>query len=177
MELGKRKALFLDRDGVINKEVDFLHKLEDLEYIPGIFDLCLEFQKKDYLIFVVTNQSGIARGYFSDQDFQKLTDKIHHDFEINGLKIEKTYFCPHHPEITGECSCRKPKPGMILQARDEFNLDLQNSLLVGDSLRDVEAGNTAGVGKNFLLTRKAKQSQGFIQIRSLNGILDLSPPT
>jgi D-glycero-D-manno-heptose 1,7-bisphosphate phosphatase len=172
-----RKALFLDRDGVINKEVGYLHKTEDLEYIPGIFELCIEFQKLDYLLLVITNQSGIARKYFSESEFQTITKKIHADFLSKGIAIARTYHCPHHPEITGKCQCRKPKPGMILQAKDEFNLDLKNSLLVGDSLRDVEAGNAAGVGQTFLLSRKARKSLDFVQIRSLNEILDCNPPS
>jgi len=129
MELSK-PALFLDRDGVINIEKNYLYKIEDFEFIDGIFELSKFFQDKGFLIFVVTNQSGIARGYYSEDDFLKLTAWMEDEFLKKGIKISKTYFCPHHPDITGECECRKPKPGMFLQARDEFNVDLEKSVIV-----------------------------------------------
>ena len=162
----KKRALFLDRDGVINKDVEFLHRVEDLEYMPGIFKLCEEFQKRGFLIFVITNQSGIARGYFTEEDFQVLTMKIHADFQSRGIKITKTYHCPHLPEITGECECRKPKPGMILNAQREFRLDLGESILVGDRRRDVKAGTSAGVGSSYLLGEDSLEDLDVIQISS-----------
>lgn len=146
-----QKALFLDRDGVINEEIDFLHRVEDLVYLPGIFELCEEFQKRNFLIFIITNQSGIARGLFSEEDFKILMNQIEGDFRDRGILITKTYHCPHLEEISGECECRKPRPGMILKAANEFDLDLKNSVLIGDSPRDIQAGMAAGLQKNFLL--------------------------
>jgi len=167
------KALFLDRDGVINKEVDFLYRIEDLEYIPGIFELCIEFQKRGYLIFVITNQSGIARGYFTEKEFQILKEQIHSDFEKQGIMITKTYHCPHLPEITGDCKCRKPKPGMILQARDEFDLDLKRSVLIGDSRRDIEAGKRAEIKKCFFYGEDLVEKAENLQVNSLMRVVDL----
>jgi len=145
-----KKALFLDRDGVINIEKNYLYKIDDFEFIDGIFELCKHFQELGYLIFVVTNQSGIARKYYSEDDFLKLTEWMLTAFKENGIDITKVYFCPHHPEISGECHCRKPNPGMILDAAKEFDIDLSQSLLVGDKERDIEAGLNAGIKLNYL---------------------------
>lgn len=144
------KALFLDRDGVINVEKNYLYKIEDFEFIDGIFELCNYFQNLGYKIFVVTNQSGIARGYYSEDDFLKLTDYMVKEFLKKNIKISKVYFCPHQPDISGSCNCRKPEAGMLLLAQKEFNLDLENSVLVGDKERDVESGLKAGLKKTYL---------------------------
>lgn len=141
----KRKALFLDRDGVINEEINYLYKIEEITFIKEIFQICQFYQDHGFLIFVITNQAGIARKYFTEKDFEEITKYIHHYFENKGLRIEKTYHCPHHPDITGPCVCRKPQPGMLLQAQKEFDLDLENSILIGDKLSDIEAGFNAGL--------------------------------
>ena len=150
MSLGSQKALFLDRDGVINVEKDYLYKIEDFEFIDGIVSLCKHYQEKGYLLFVVTNQSGIARKYYSENDFNRLTTWMLDQFKIKGVLISKVYFCPHHPQISGECNCRKPKPGMLLQAKDEYNLDMKNSVIIGDKERDIEAGYNAGLFETYL---------------------------
>jgi len=161
----KQPALFLDRDGVINVEKNYLYRQEDFEFIDGIFDLCHYFQEKGYKIFVVTNQSGIARGYYSEEDFLKLTAWMEAEFAKKGVVIEKTYFCPHHPEITGECECRKPRPGMLLQAAKEFEIDLPKSVIVGDKQRDIEAGKNAGLQRYYLFDTK--------EIKSLKEIITM----
>lgn len=148
----KQKALFLDRDGVVNRDIGYLHKEEDFVFIDGIFELCLHFQKLGFLIFVITNQSGIARGYYSIDQFIKLSAWMQNKFLLNGVTVNKVYFCPHLPEISGECSCRKPNPGMILEASREFDLDLSESVLVGDKESDIEAGINAGIGFNYLFS-------------------------
>ena len=145
-----KKALFLDRDGVINVELHYLYKIEDFRFIDGIFELCKYYQNIGYLIIVVTNQSGIARSYYSESDFEKLTTWMVKEFVKNGITITKVYHCPHHPEISGECSCRKPEPGMFLQAQKEFDIDLENSILVGDKERDIEAAISAGIKESYL---------------------------
>ena len=145
-----RGALFLDRDGVVNIEKNYLYKPEDVEFVDGIFEVCEFFQKKGYDIFIVTNQSGIARGYYTTEDFLHLTQWFEEMFAQRGIVIKKTYFCPHHPEITGPCSCRKPNPGMLLEAQKEFGIDMQKSLLIGDKERDIEAAKRAGVGRSYL---------------------------
>jgi D-glycero-D-manno-heptose 1,7-bisphosphate phosphatase len=140
-----RKALFLDRDGVINIDKNYVYKIEDFEFIDGIFDTCKTYQANDYLIFVITNQAGIARGFYTEDDFWKLTDWMVAQFAKNGVTITKVYFCPHHPKFTGKCDCRKPNPGMILKAQQEFNIDLSNSTLIGDKQSDIDAGSNAGI--------------------------------
>lgn len=144
------KALFLDRDGVINLEKHYLHKIEDFEFVEGIFDLCRHFQAQGYLIVVVTNQSGIARGYYGEEEFAVLTAWMRERFKENGVEISAVYHCPHHPEISGPCSCRKPEPGMLLKAAEMFDIDLASSVLVGDAERDIEAAINAGVQTHCL---------------------------
>ena len=145
-----QKALFLDRDGVINIEKDYLYKIKDFEFIDGIFELCRHYKELGYLIFVVTNQSGIARDYYNIDDFNSLTLWMQKEFLKREIKLENVYFCPHHPDISGECSCRKPKPGMLLKAKKEFNVDLKKSILIGDKERDIEAGLNAGLRQTYL---------------------------
>jgi len=144
------KALFLDRDGVINVEKDYLCKIEDFEFIDGIFELCSFFVSRGYLIFVVTNQSGIARGYYTEKDFDSLTKWMLEQFLKNDIKISKVYHCPHHPGITGECDCRKPKPKMLLDAKQEFDIDMSKSIIIGDKQRDIDAGYNAGLKEAYL---------------------------
>ena len=145
-----QKALFLDRDGVINVEKDYLYKIEDFEFIDGIFDLVSHYYDLGYKVFVVTNQSGIARSFYTQSDFSKLTQWMMLEFLKKDIKIEKVYFCPHHPDISGECSCRKPKPGMILEAASVYDIDLEHSIMIGDKERDIEAGLNAGIKETYL---------------------------
>ena len=145
-----KKALFLDRDGVINVEKEYLYKQEDFEFIDGIFELCKHYQDLGYLIFIVTNQSGISRGFYSEDDFSQLTQWMLSEFAKKGIKITKVYHCPHHPQYSGACECRKPKPGMLLDAAKEFSVDLANSIMIGDKERDIEAGLNAGLREAYL---------------------------
>lgn len=144
------KALFLDRDGVINVEKDYLYKIEDFEFIEGIFELCRYFVDKNYKIIIVTNQSGIARGYYTEEDFQILTSWMIQEFNKRNIIIKHVYYCPHHPKITGKCRCRKPEPGMLLDAAKDFGIDLENSIIIGDKERDIEAGVNAGLQETYL---------------------------
>ena len=145
-----KKALFLDRDGVINVEKEYLYKIEDFEFIDGIFDLCEHYQDLGYIIVVVTNQSGIAREYYTEKDYHLLTEWMIQEFKKRDIIITKVYHCPHHPKINKKCRCRKPEPGMILNAKDEFNIDLAHSLMVGDKERDIEAALNAGINETYL---------------------------
>jgi D-glycero-D-manno-heptose 1,7-bisphosphate phosphatase len=147
----KRKALFLDRDGTINIDKGYIFRVEDFEFQPGIFDLLLHFQNQGYLLFIITNQSGIARGLYTEEDYQKLTHWMLARLKENGIKITNVYHCPHHPGFTGNCECRKPKPGMILQAIEEYNISPVNSMLIGDKKRDILAGENAGLVKNLYI--------------------------
>ena len=167
------KALFLDRDGVINIEKNYLYKISEFEFIDGIFDVCRYFQKLDYFIVVITNQAGIARGLYTEDDFIKLNNWMIGEFKSNNINITKVYYCPHHPEFGVECECRKPRPGMILRAKAEIGIDLQNSILVGDKISDVEAGINAGVGRNYLITTASsiKESIYFNKISNIKELV------
>lgn len=140
-----RKALFLDRDGVINVDKNYVYKITDFEFTGGIFDLCRNYQDRGYLIFVVTNQAGIARKIFSEDDFRILTEWMISKFKEKGINIEKVYHCPHHPDFTGDCNCRKPNPGLFLRAEKEYNIDMSESVLIGDKESDILAGEKAGI--------------------------------
>jgi D-glycero-D-manno-heptose 1,7-bisphosphate phosphatase len=157
------RALFLDRDGVINLEKNYLYRIKDFEFNKGIFDLCKYFQNLNYKVFIITNQSGIARGFYSLEDLKYLHDWMLSQFIKNKIIIDKIYFCPHHPEFDCECECRKPAPGMIFKARDEFNLNLKKSVLIGDKKTDIIAGKNAGVGNTFLIkTNKLLSNKNLI---------------
>ena len=168
----QNRALFLDRDGVINVEKDYLYKIENFEFIDGIFELCKHYQEIGYKIFVVTNQSGIARGYYSEKDFTTLTMWMLEEFTQRSIKITEVYHCPHHPNISGECSCRKPKPGMILRAKEEYGVDLNSSIMIGDKERDIEAGLNAGLSETYLFneTQDIKDSKATKIVSKLNDI-------
>ena len=147
----QNKALFLDRDGTINVEKNYVYKIKDFEFQPGIFELIEGYQNKGYLIFIITNQSGIARGFYTVEDFHVLNNWMLEKLRSNGIKVTKVYYCPHHPDITGECNCRKPKSGMIEQAIEQYNLSAVNSVLIGDKKRDILAGENAKLGKNLYI--------------------------
>ena len=143
------KTIFLDRDGVVNKEVRYLYKLSDFEFIDGIFDACLYFQKLEYKIVIITNQSGIARGYYNENDYRKLTEWMLGQFNDNGINILDTFYCPHDPASL--CECRKPKPGMFIEAKDKYNISMKDSWMIGDSESDIKAANAAGISKTILV--------------------------
>lgn len=143
----KAKALFLDRDGVINVDKGYVSRVQDFEFCGGIFELCRFFLARDYEIFIITNQSGIARGFYSEKDFANLSEFMLKSFEKQGILIKKIYHCPH---LEG-CECRKPKPGMIVRAGAEFNIDLANSIFIGDNLTDMQAGARAGISRLCLV--------------------------
>ncbi|MGH9452519.1 MAG: D-glycero-beta-D-manno-heptose 1,7-bisphosphate 7-phosphatase [Terriglobia bacterium] len=156
MNLPKKKAVFLDRDGVINVDRCYVHCRDDFHFQDGIFELCRAAQTLGYLLVVVTNQAGIARGYYSEADFLELTEWMIRSFAEQQIDIARVYYCPYHPvHGVGRYKCnspdRKPNPGMILRAKDELNLDLKSSILIGDKLSDIYAAEAAGVGRKVLL--------------------------
>ena len=151
MSIYRNKAIFLDRDGVINKEKNYLYQIKEFEFIDGVFEACKYFQSLGYLIIIITNQAGMARGMYTEKDFESLTKWMVKEFKKKNVLISKVYHCSHHPEFSGNCECRKPKPGMISNAQKEFNIDLTKSILVGDKNSDIEAGLSAGVRMNFLI--------------------------
>jgi D-glycero-D-manno-heptose 1,7-bisphosphate phosphatase len=173
-----RKALFLDRDGVINIDRDFVSRIEDFEWSDGIFELVAAARAADYLPIVITNQSGIGRGFYSEDDFERLTDWMCGEFRSRGAAIERVYHGPFHPDAVHERyradhPWRKPKPGMIFAARDEFSLDLGASALIGDRWSDIEAGLAAGVGTNIVIGSALAQPLPIAhQINRLESVAD-----
>lgn len=135
------KAVFLDRDGTINVEKHYLHKIEDFEFLPGVIEGLKMLQDAGYLLVIVTNQSGIGRGYYSEGDFLNLNRWMLETLHSKEVNINKVYYCPHLPDATVEkyrvdCECRKPKLGMYLQAMRELDIDLGESYAIGDKIRD-----------------------------------------
>lgn len=167
------KALFLDRDGVINKEKNYLYKIEDFEFIDGVFETCRYFHQNGYMIIIITNQAGIARGKYTEDDYKLLTDWMLKEFEKENIQISKVYHCPHHPDFSGVCKCRKPNTGMILDAQKEFHIDLSNSILIGDKNSDIEAGINAKVGKNYLIATGHQISTNKFNVAILDNLRDL----
>ena len=167
-----QKVLFLDRDGVINVEKDYLYKIEDFEFIDGIIDLCAFYQDNGYKIIVVTNQSGIARAYYTEEDFLRLTTWMIKEFSKEGIFISKVYHCPHHPSISGNCECRKPNPGMLLEAGQDFSIDFSKSIIIGDKERDIEAGLNAGLKEAYLFNedKSIKESSATKIVSKLDDI-------
>lgn len=146
-----RRALFLDKDGVINADHGYVCTPERTDFIEGIFDLCRDATRRGFLNVVVTNQAGIARGYYSEAQFLAYMDWMRDEFRNRHAQLDAIYYCPHHP-VHGigvyrrECGCRKPKPGMILAAARDLDLDLSGSVLLGDAASDIAAGRAGGVG-------------------------------
>ncbi|MDC1447406.1 D-glycero-beta-D-manno-heptose 1,7-bisphosphate 7-phosphatase [Candidatus Thioglobus sp.] len=143
------KTIFLDRDGVINKELNYLYKVEDFEFINGVFKICRYLKKLGYEIIVITNQSGISRGYYNEIDFEILSNWMVAEFKKNDIKILDVFHCPHLPD--SNCECRKPKPGMLLAAKDKYNIDMQNSWLIGDKEDDIIAANNSDITNTILV--------------------------
>lgn len=149
------KAIFLDRDGTINIDKEYLFKIEDFEFESKAEEALKILYDLGYILIVVTNQSGVARGYYKESDVETLHIKLSKILEKKGIVISKYYYCPHHPvkgigKYKTDCSCRKPNPGMLLKGIEEFNLNPSLSYMVGDKESDVEAGLNAGVKSVFL---------------------------
>jgi D-glycero-D-manno-heptose 1,7-bisphosphate phosphatase len=178
----KRKALFLDRDGVVNIDHGYVHEPRDCVFVDSIFDVVRSANHAGYAVVLITNQAGIGRGYFSLDQFQAFTRWMLSEFDQRQARIDQVYFCPHHPQFgLGEyllaCNCRKPQPGMLLQARDDLDLDMEASLMIGDKQSDLEAAARAGVGHRFLFTPRGAER---VDLRPGLGVLieelrELSP--
>ena len=165
------KTIFLDRDGVINKDVNFLHKIKDCEFIDGIFEACIYFQNIGFKIVIITNQSGIARGYFNENDYQILTNWITLQFNKKSIKLLDIFHCPHGPD--SKCSCRKPSPGMLLEAKHKYSIDMSNSWLIGDREDDILAANNAGINNTILVRSGHKINEGISNAKHiLDSIID-----
>ena len=141
----------MDRDGVINHDSGYVYKSSELLFIDGVFEACYSLQQAGYLIVVVTNQSGVARGYYTEEDVIALHEWMQGKFEAHQVNISRFYFCPHHKNegqgiYKKDCPCRKPNPGMLLKATEELALDLSKSIMIGDRESDIVVGKTVGVG-------------------------------
>jgi len=143
------KTIFLDRDGVINKDSNYLHKVKDFEFISGVFKTCKYLQNLDYKIIIITNQSGISRGYYTLKDFQTLNNWMIGQFEAENINILDVFYCPHSPD--SNCNCRKPKPGMFLEAKYKYSIDMKNSWIIGDRETDIIAANSSGIINTILV--------------------------
>lgn len=169
--IGKQKAIFLDRDGTINKYVGFLRDIDEFELIDGVTEAIRNINSSGYLAIVVTNQPVIARGEVTLDELQEIHNKMETLLGLKGAYLDAIYFCPHHPhkgfegeipELKIDCDCRKPKPGLLLKAAEDFNIDLSQSWMIGDSENDIIAGKVAGcntglIGKeNYNQTRSAE---------------------
>jgi len=152
-----QRALFLDRDGVVNEEVGYLHRAEEVRFVPGIFSLCRTAIALGYRLIVVTNQAGIARGFYTEADFEILMDWMRRALHVEGITLDAVYHCPFHPEhgighYRREHEDRKPGTGMLRRGAREFNLSLADSIMIGDRCSDIAAANAAGLRQAFLIT-------------------------
>ena len=149
-------AIFLDRDGVINVDTGYVYLVDDFKFIDGVIDALLKLKQKGYLLVVVTNQSGIARGMFTEEQFMSLTEWMDWSLADRGVDLDGIYFCPHHPsegsdQYRKSCTCRKPGPDMILDAVKHLDIDLARSYMVGDKPSDMKAAINAGVAHKILV--------------------------
>lgn len=143
-----KRAVFLDRDGTVNVEKDYLYRPEEFEFIPGAPDAIRQLNEAGWLVVVITNQSGVARGYYGEKEIHLLHTHIENELRSYGAHLDGSYYCPHHPDGDGpyniDCACRKPLPGMLLRAASDLDIDLSRSWMVGDKVVDIEAGMAAG---------------------------------
>jgi rfaE bifunctional protein nucleotidyltransferase chain/domain len=158
-----RKAAFLDRDGVINKDKAYVHRWEDFEFVPGAIEGMKKLQDSGYALVIVTNQSGLARGYYTEGEYLQLTEAMQQHLAYHGVQLAGIFHCPHHPKgtvpaISIDCNCRKPAPGMLIQAASELWLSLPDSILIGDKTSDIEAARAAGVGRAYLVESENPES-------------------
>ncbi len=164
------KALFLDRDGVINIDHGYVHKKEDFVFVDGLFETLRKIAKKGYIFIIVTNQSGIGRGYYSEEAFNKLSNFMISFFLKEGIEIAGLYYCPHKPEDS--CNCRKPEAGMFLKAEKDFKIDMQNSWMIGDKESDMLAAKKAKIPNRVLLST-IKSANATHQIESITKLVEL----
>lgn len=160
-----RKAAFLDRDGVINRDTGYVYRWEDFEFLPGAVEAMRRLRIAGYELVIVTNQSGIARGYYTEQQYQQMSASLLAKLSDLGVKITDIFHCPHHPKgsvpaYAIDCYCRKPSPGMIERAAQELGLSLPESMLIGDKDSDIAAARAAGVGRAYRVTSNNPESSG-----------------
>lgn len=174
------KAVFLDRDGTINVDKNYLYKIEDFEYLVGVKEALRVFTDLGYKLIVITNQSGIARGYYSEDDYRRLSEWMESDLENDGICLSGQYFCPHLPDAENksyakECDCRKPNIGLFLQAIKEHDIDVDNSIAIGDKDRDIAICRTTQGGnmRGYLVYSDNENTDGNIH-RIKGGLLEVA---
>ncbi|MFC2061891.1 D-glycero-beta-D-manno-heptose 1,7-bisphosphate 7-phosphatase [Elusimicrobiota bacterium] len=151
----KWPAVFIDRDGTINEDLGYVGKVKDLKFIPGVMDALRKLRRAGYLLIVVTNQAGIARGYYTERDYIKVNEYFLKSLKDEGVIIDRVYYCPHHPDAG--CSCRKPNPGMIRKACSELNIDLERSFVIGDKASDMNLGKNMNIKEIMVMTGYGKE--------------------
>lgn len=165
------KALFLDRDGVINIDYGHVYKVEDFHFIFGIFEFVKEYYKRGYLIIIISNQAGVAKGLYTKDDLDRIDKYMKERFLANGIKITDSFYCTHHP--LDRCNCRKPKPGLFNIAKEKYNIKMENSVMVGDKMSDLEAANLAGIKELIFLKGKYRQYEEPFKYRTITTFKDL----
>ena len=162
------KAFFLDRDGVINIEKNYVNKIDDFEFIDGVFDACRIILSQGFKIVVITNQSGIGRGLYTQEQFFELNSWMLYKFKQESIDV---YYCPHHPtdalvSYNVDCECRKPKPGMILKTKKQYSINLTQSVLVGDRISDIISSKSAGINSLYLISNLKKSILMLINVNT-----------
>ncbi|MFP4417023.1 MAG: D-glycero-alpha-D-manno-heptose-1,7-bisphosphate 7-phosphatase [Chitinispirillaceae bacterium] len=169
-----KKALFLDRDGIVNEDSSYVYKKEDIIFCEGIFDFCRQAGENGYLLIIVTNQAGVARGYFTEEDVHKLHGWMKEQFKRHGVQIDDIFYCPFHekgrvPQYTKESYYRKPQPGMIIEAAEKWSIDLDQSIMVGDKPSDrIKLPNLRSY---IIKSRYTKDDYDFDSLESLGRFL------
>lgn len=161
-----KRAVFLDRDGTINIEKEYLYQIADFEFIPGAPEAIQLLNRAEIMVIVVTNQSGIARGYYTEEDVEILHRHIASELERAGAHVDAWYFCPHHPNGRGSyalpCDCRKPLPGMLKEASRRYDINLLSSTMIGDKRADIEAGQAAGCRTILVRTGYGAEEEPYV---------------
>lgn len=161
-----KRAVFLDRDGTVNVEKEYLYQVKDFEFIAGVPEAIALFKEHGYSVVIVTNQSGVARGYYTEDDVEALHRHIARELAHHGTAVDAWLYCPHHPDGRGSyalpCSCRKPLPGMLTEAARRYDIDLEQSVMIGDKCADIEAGYAAGCRSILVRTGYGSQEEGNI---------------
>lgn len=166
VEGGTRRAVFLDRDGTINREKEYLYRIDEFEFIPGSPEAVRLLNQAGFLVVVVSNQSGVGRGYYTEDDVELLHRHIDAQLAASGARVDAWFYCPHHPQGKGSyalaCRCRKPLPGMLVEAAARYAIDLSASVMIGDKLVDMEAGMAAGCRPILVRTGYGAEQEGSV---------------
>lgn len=164
--MSMQRAVFLDRDGTINVEKEYLYQIAEFEFIPGVVDAVRLLNEAGFLVVVVTNQSGVARGYYTEEDVENLHRHVAGELKKSGARVDAWLYCPHHPDGRGSyslpCNCRKPLPGMLKEAAMRFDIDLAGSVMIGDKLADISAGLAVGCRTILVRTGYGADDEPFV---------------